>query len=289
MKIYIFPFVLAALLVTREVRANRGAEKPWTTYEAEEMTTTGTILGPKYVPNIVETESSGQKCAKLRTGEFVEFTDRSFANAMVVRYSLPDSPDGGGIDLTLGLYRNGKLVQKLPVTSRLSWLYGRYPFSNQPGAGVPRNFYNEVHVKDLSIDIGDVLRLQKEPGDTAAYCIVDLIDLETVPSPIARPANSLALSDFGAYGKGEADDTTALRNCIAAAKTHGKIVWASAGTYKVTGRHSYPLRSNPSRCGHVAHNLRWRRRPLPQMQSGACDSMATGGTSVFPISLWLAA
>ena len=159
----------------------RGADIPWTTYEAEDMTNTGTTLGPKYDPYLIETESSGQKCVKLdATGQFVEFAAQSPANAIVVRYSLPDAPGGGGLNSTISLFQNGKFVQKLPVTSRYSWLYGKYPFTNDPKAGKPRNFYNEVRLKDLSIARGDVLRLQKDNDDHAPYCIIDLVDLENV-------------------------------------------------------------------------------------------------------------
>ena len=38
-----------------------GADVPWITYEAEDMATTGVVLGPKYGPNVLETEASGRK------------------------------------------------------------------------------------------------------------------------------------------------------------------------------------------------------------------------------------
>ena len=216
----------------------RGADMPWTTYEAEDMTTSGEKLGPKYDPGLVETESSGQKCLKLAaTGQYVEFAAREPANAIVVRYSLPDAPAGGGMDSTISLYRNGEFVQKIPVTSRYSWLYGRYPFSNDPQAGSPRNFYDEARVKDLKISKGDMLRLQKDDTDTAAACIIDLVDLENVAPPLMAPTNSLSLTDvcFGAVGNGEADDTSALKKCIAAAKSEAKTVWLPAGKFKIVG------------------------------------------------------
>ncbi|HEY5069318.1 MAG TPA: glycosyl hydrolase family 28-related protein, partial [Candidatus Acidoferrum sp.] len=213
----------------------RGADIPWTTYEAEAMTNTGTTLGPKYDPYLVETESSGQKCVKLAaTGQFVKFIAQSSANAIVVRYSLPDAPGGGGLNSTLSLYQNDKFIQKLPVTSRYSWLYGKYPFTNNPKAGRPRNFYDEVRLKGLSIAGGDVLRLQKDNDATAAYCIIDLVDLENVAPPLTAPPDSLSVSDFGANGNGETDDTSALRNCVAVAKKQGKSVWVGAGTFKIT-------------------------------------------------------
>lgn len=230
--------ILSLATSLHSAQAFRGADMPWTTYEAEDMATTGARLGPKYEPGLVETESSGQKCVKLAAiGQYVEFTAKEAANAMVVRYSLPDSPGGGGIDSTISLYQNGKLVQKLPVTSRYSWLYGRYPFTNNPQAGKPRNFYDEVRLKDLSIAKGDVLRLQKDAGDTASYYILDLVDLEHIAPPLSAPTNSFSLTDarFGAGGHGETDDTAALRKCLAVAKSEKKTVWLPAGTFRIAG------------------------------------------------------
>jgi hypothetical protein len=231
--------IIASLAVSlHATQAFRGADIPWITYEAEEMATTGATLGPKYDPYLVETESSGQKCVKLSTaGQYVEFTAKAAANAIVVRYSLPDSPDGSGINSTLNLYLNGRFVQKLPVTSRYSWLYGRYPFTNNPKAGKPRNFYDEVRLKGLTIGQGDVVRLQKDDEDSAKYCIIDLVDLENIVPPLAAPPDSLFITDarFGAGGTGETDDTVALRKCITAAKNERKIVWLPAGVFKITG------------------------------------------------------
>jgi len=216
----------------------RGADIPWTTYRSEEMTTTGERLGPKYNPGQVETESSGQKCVKLAaTGQYVQFTAQESANAIVLRYSLPDSPEGGGIDSAISLYQNGKLVKIVPITSRYSWLYSNYPFTNDPKAGTPRNFFDEVRLKGLSIAKDDVLRLQKDAGTTASYCIIDLVDLERIPPPLTAPTNSLSITDarFSAVGNGETDDTAALIKCIEAARSEAKTVWLPAGTFKITG------------------------------------------------------
>ncbi|MGA9778861.1 MAG: glycosyl hydrolase family 28-related protein [Verrucomicrobiia bacterium] len=227
--------IFLCFAISSFARARIGADIPWTTYEAEDMKTTGAVLGPTYDPYLVETESSGQKCVKLAaTGEYVEFTVETPANTIVVRYNLPDSTDGGGINSTLSLYQNGKFIKSLPVTSHYSWLYGKYPFTNDPKAGKPRDFYNEVRLKDLAFAKGDVIRLQKT-GDDATYCIVDLVDLEEVAPPVAAPANSLSVANFGAGGMGETDDTRALRHCIAEARKRGKIVWVPAGDYKLTG------------------------------------------------------
>jgi len=179
-------------------------------------------------------ESARQRCVKLGAGEYVEFTVAAPANAMVVRYCLPDSEDGEGIDSTLSLYRNGKLLRKVPITSRFTWRYGDYPFTNDPKAGRPRNFYDEVRLKGLTLAQGDVVRLQM-PGGHAPYCIVDLVDLENIAPPLLRPANSLSVRDFGAAGTGLSDDTQAIRKCVAEAARQRKIAWVPPGEYKLTG------------------------------------------------------
>src|SRR5271154_6336999 len=117
--------------------AQRGASVPWTTYEAENMTISGgTVLGPGYDPNTVQAESSGRECVQLNaTGQYVQFTAQAAANAIVVRYSVPDTATGGGTNYTLSLYTNGVFVEKLPMTSMYSWLYGNYPWTNNPTAG----------------------------------------------------------------------------------------------------------------------------------------------------------
>ncbi len=212
-----------------------GADTPWTTYEAEAMKTNGVVLGPKYAAHLVETESSGQQCVKLtEVGGGVEFAAAAEANALVVRFSLPDSDDGVGVESSLALLINGQEVRTLALTSHYSRIYGAYPFFNTPAAGIPRNFYDEIRVKDLSITKGDVIRLQKNTAD-GHYCILDLVDLEKVPAPLAAPANALSVLDYGAGGKGVTDDTAALKSCLTEALKQGRTVWVPAGEYKLTG------------------------------------------------------
>lgn len=208
-------FVVLSIVFTHSARAFSGATVPWTTYEAEDMTNGGgTILGPQYGPNVVASESSGRQAVKLTgTGQYVEFTNQAAANAIVMRYCVPDTANGAGADSTMSLYRNGSFVQKLPVTSKYSWRYGNYTFSNTPGDGSPRNFYDEVRLNGLTLNPGDTVRIQKDADDTAAYCIVDLVDLENVAAPLTAPANSLSIASYGAVGT--ESPTAASRSRIA--------------------------------------------------------------------------
>jgi hypothetical protein len=215
--------------------AQMGADIPWTTFEAETMRTSGTVLGPAYGPHRVEMESSAQRCVKLaQAGEYVEFAATDRFDSLVLRYSLPDAPAGGGMDSALRLLINGKFVQTLALSSRNAWLYGAYPFSNDPQQGKPRNYYDELRLKNLSIGKGDVVRLEKA-SDDGVDCVIDLVDLELIPAEVARPDGSLSVLEFGASGKGDTDDTAALRACVVKAQEQRRIVWVPAGDYKITG------------------------------------------------------
>jgi hypothetical protein len=188
-------------------------------------------------------EASGGRAVTLTAmGQYVEFTAQSNANAIVVRYCVPDTANGAGTNSTISLYQNGTFVQKLPVTSQYSWRYGAYPFSNSPANGQPRNFFDEVRLNELTINAGDTVRIEKDADDTAAYCVIDLVDLENISNPLAVPANSLSITDpsYGAVGDGVTDCTTALQNCIYAATSQGKTVWMPAGTYVITGSINLP-------------------------------------------------
>jgi hypothetical protein len=137
------------------------------------------------------------------------------------------------------LYTNGSFVAKLSLTSRYSWLYGAYPFTNNPVTGSTRNFYDEVRALGVGISAGDVVRLQKDVTDTAASYVIDLVDLENVPSPLPAPTNSLSVTSFGAVGDGTTDCTAAFQSCINAAAGL-KTVWIPAGTYVISGTISLP-------------------------------------------------
>lgn len=212
-----------------------GADIPWTTVEAEAMRGTGTVLAPHYGPHRVEVESSGQQAVQLaRANDYLEFNAPVESDSLVLRYSLPDAPAGGGVRSTLGLSVNGQPVRELALSSRNTRLYGNYPFSNDPAQGKPRNFYDELRLKGLRIAKGDIVRLQKA-ADDGVTCILDLVDLELLPAPVAQPAGSLSVLDFGARGDDAADDTAALLKAVASAEQKGGTVWVPAGDYKLTG------------------------------------------------------
>ena len=214
----------------------RGAAIPWTTYEAEQASTNGVVLGPDYTGRTPAREASGRRCVRLdTTGQYLEFLAKADAQGLVVRYCIPDSPDGHGTDATLSLYINGKLQKKLQMTSRYCYLYGDYPFTNSPSSGSPRHFWDEQRVMPGVISGGDKIRLEKDADDTAAEYLIDFVDLESVPAPLEKPAESLSVVDFGATADGLSDARPAFVAAITAAKAQHKAVWIPAGRFLVRG------------------------------------------------------
>ncbi len=210
------------------------AAVPWTTYEAERATTSGEVIGPDYTGSTPAREASGRQCVRLSaTGQSLQFTSQTDANAMVVRYCLPDDPSGPGTDATLSLYVNGRRT-KLAMTSRYSHLYGPYPWKHRPAVGPCRNFWDEVRTMPGDVRRGDVVRLQKDADDAAAEYWIDFVDLEAVPPPLPQPPGSLSVMDFGAAGTGTADDRPALLAAIAVAQPRHVPVWIPPGRFLLT-------------------------------------------------------
>ena len=90
-----------------------------------------------------------------------------------------------------------------------------------------------------SINPGDVVKLQKDTNDTAAFYDIDLVDLENVSAASTnQPGGSVSIksSPYNAVGDGSNDDTSALQNCINA----NTSVWLPPGNYKITGSINLP-------------------------------------------------
>jgi hypothetical protein len=232
-----------------------GATVPYTTYEAENMTTNvpgGAIVmsrtpPPSSLPNPVSTptlenlaaiESSGRAFVSLvNSGDYVELEATAPANRFVVRFTVPDSASGGGLDTQIGLYVNG-VRQTLPLSSAHGWLYGMGTNAdNDPSDGWPHHFWDEAQAVIPNVLPGDKVRLQRDAEDTAAFYWIDLVDLEQV-AKTAMPANAVSvLSCEGAVEAMGADsgtfnvDATALSTCLDAGAASGKAVYFPEGRF----------------------------------------------------------
>jgi hypothetical protein len=103
--------------------AGRGATVDFSEQEAENASTNGTVIGPGRSAYTLPAEASGRKAVSLTPGQYVEFTLPSAANAITVRYSIPDAPNGGGITAPLDVTVNGAHRKSMTLTSQYAWLY----------------------------------------------------------------------------------------------------------------------------------------------------------------------
>ncbi len=180
---------------------------------------------------------------------------------MTVRYALPDAPNGGGITAPLKVTVNGRDARTMTLTSKYSWLYNQYPFSNDPNAGLlhpdwwitecgcvpaattptpqittpfrPMHFYDEQRLLlGKTYRAGDVVRLTAPAGTPAAWTVIDLLDTEQVGLPYVKlkAANVWA---FGADPTGRRDSAPAIDKAIAFAKKAHLTVYIPPGIYQV--------------------------------------------------------
>jgi hypothetical protein len=244
------PVTVAAL--DPSLTAGRGAQVNFVEQEAESAATNGTVIGFDTTAYTLAAEASGRKAVKLTSaGQYVEFTLARDTNAITLRYSIPDSATGGGIDAPITLTANGRDARAVTLTSKYSWLYAMYPFSNDPNADPnpgwwkpepdpvtkpfrPMHFYDEQRVMlDRTYDAGDTIRLTVPKVTSAAWYVIDLMDSEKVADATKAPKNSVSVLDFGADPKGKKDSANAIDAAIAWAKAHNKTVFIPAGTFQV--------------------------------------------------------
>ncbi len=194
------------------------------------------MIGPDWAYGTLAAEAVGRRAVRLDArGQYVEFRLTKAANAVDVRYSIPDSADGTGLNATLGIYVNGHRTRSLPVTSRYSWYYGVYPWSNNPADRGRRDLYDDSRIMlGSTLPAGTRVRLQVGTTDTAPWYVIDSADFEQVAPPAAQPRGSVSVLSYGADPTGQTDSTQAIQRALTAASGTGKTVWLPAGTFTVT-------------------------------------------------------
>jgi Pectate lyase superfamily protein len=237
----------------------RGATVDFAEQEAEHAATNGTVIGPGTDAYTLPAEASGRAAVTLTPGQFVEFTLPGAANAITVRYSIPDAPTGGGITSPLAVTVNGGHRRTMTLTSQFAWLYNQYSFSNDPNAGLlhpdqwitecscvpnqttptpviqtpfrPNHFFDEQRLLlDHTYRAGDKVRLTVPAG--SATTTIDLLDSQLVGAPhVDRLAANVLF--FGADPTGRRDSADAIDKAIAFAQRFHLKVYLPPGTYQV--------------------------------------------------------
>jgi hypothetical protein len=238
--------------------AGRGATVPFAEQEAEKAVTTGSVIGPDRSAYTLAAEASGRSAVKLSPGQYVEFTLPRAANAITVRYSIPDAPNGGGRTAPLSV-KAGRDQRTMTLTSQYAWLYNLYPFTDDPHADVlhpdwwitecscvpnsttppfavtkpfrPNHFYDEQRLL-LGRTYAAGTRIRLTASSAAVSTVIDLMDSELVGAPKfdLLAANVLL---FGADPTGRRDSAAAFDKAIAFAHRTRLKVYVPPGTYQI--------------------------------------------------------
>jgi hypothetical protein len=208
------------------VPSGTGATVPFTEYEAESASTTGSIIGPSFAQGSLPSEASGREAVQLTaTGQYVKFTLTSPANAVDLHYALNQGASG-----TLSVYVNGtKLSKELNLTSA----YSDISTGGITGS-MTHKFYDDARMMfGQTYPAGTTVTFQVDSSDTAAPYTLDVADFYNVPAALTQPANTVSVTSFGADPTGVNDSTSAFNQAISAANSAGEAVWIPSGTFLI--------------------------------------------------------
>ena len=214
-----------------------GASVPYTRYEAEEAgRSDGTTLERSDDLESTAVEASGQSYVALNNkNSSVDFTATAAANALDLRFTLPDHTSGR-VDVRV----NNETVATLDLSSESAWQYvGGSSVYDESGAGLRARFrFDEVHtLLGRQVQKGDHIQIVKVGDDQNSYGI-DFIELEQAAPAIERPEGAVSIADYNNArpGDGVADDAALAAAMDAAANTASKTVYIPAGTWEFSGK-----------------------------------------------------
>ena len=214
-----------------------GASVPYTRYEAEEASRSdGTTLERSDDLESTAIEASGQSYVALNDkNSSVDFTAMAAANALDLRFTLPDHTSGR-VDVRV----NNETVATLDLSSESAWQYvGGSSVYDESGAGLRARFrFDEVHtLLGRQVQKGDHIQIVKVGDDQNSYGI-DFIELEQAAPAIERPEGAVSIADYNNArpGDGVADDAALAAAMDAAANTASKTVYIPAGTWEFSGK-----------------------------------------------------
>ena len=215
-----------------------GAKLGYTTYEAEQGELKNGIV--KNAPSseaehATAREASGQAYVDLPTNASVSFIAQADANAVTIRYTVPDG-ESGKVEVKV----NNTVIGTLDLSSKSNWQYlDNYTYHpnddikvhDTPAADRLARFqFDEVSqlFKDAHINKGDTVTITNLDSTPVG---IDLIDLEKAPDAIRQPENSVSITDFGAVANDGSDDYQAFMAAIESAKASKKSVYIPEGQF----------------------------------------------------------
>lgn len=215
-----------------------GAKLGYTTYEAEQGKLKNGVVKNAHsseAEHATAREASGQAYVDLPTNASVSFIAQADANAVTVRYTVPDG-ESGKVEVKV----NNTVIGTLDLSSKSNWQYldnykyhpdGDIKVHDTPAADRLARFqFDEVSqlFKDAHINKGDTVTITNLDSTPVG---IDLVDLEKAPDAIKQPENSVSITDFGAVANDGSDDYQAFMAAIESAKVSKKSVYIPEGQF----------------------------------------------------------
>ena len=215
-----------------------GAKLGYTTYEAEQSELKNGVVknaSSSEAERATAREASGQAYVDLPTNASVSFIAQADANAVTIRYTVPDG-ESGKVEVKV----NNTVIGTLDLSSKSNWQYlDNYTYHpnddikvhDTPAADRLARFqFDEVSqlFKDAHINKGDTVTITNLDSTPVG---IDLIDLEKAPDAIRQPENSVSITDFGAVANDGSDDYQAFIAAIESAKASKKSVYIPEGQF----------------------------------------------------------
>ena len=215
-----------------------GAKLGYTTYEAEQSELKNGVVknaSSSEAERATAREASGQAYVDLPTNASVSFIAQADANAVTVRYTVPDG-ESGKVEVKV----NNTVIGTLDLSSKSNWQYlDNYTYHpnddikvhDTPAADRLARFqFDEVSqlFKEANIKVGDKVTITNIDSTPVG---IDLVDLEKAPDAIRQPENSVSITDFGAVANDGSDDYQAFIAAIESAKASKKSVYIPEGQF----------------------------------------------------------
>lgn len=213
--------------------------RPYLRYEAEpgRCNASASFLLPSdaYSQEPLQAEASNNICASLQNqNDFIEWRAEKDADALSVRFSLPDDPDGKGVNTTVGFYINGEKACDISLDSFWAWQYipvgsstSKHPDNTAGNGKFARMRFDEVYVVLPSlVKAGDSFAIIKD-NDSPYPCAIDFVELEKM----ADPTTFESLPEPKVKYEGDGSTLQAFINSNA-----GKTIYLPEGTYTIPRR-----------------------------------------------------